>query len=54
MSFTVNRKSSSDFRLRVGEFTTGYLNLMKTDDPWLLPPPVVERGAYILFGWHTL
>ena len=25
---------------------------LQTSDPWLLPPQVVERGAYILlFGW---
>ena len=29
--------------------STGYPNLMKTGDPWLLPPHVVERGAYIFF-----
>ena len=29
--------------------STGYSNLMKTGDPWLLPPHVVERGAYIFF-----
>ena len=28
----------------------GTPNLMKTGDPWLLPPQIVERGAYIFFG----
>ena len=54
LSLTVNSKWSNDFRLWVGEFTIGYLILMKTDDSWLPPPQVVERGACILFGWHTL
>ena len=54
LSFTINKKWSNDFRLWVGESTTRYPNLMKTNDPWLLTPHVVERGAYILFWWHIL
>ena len=55
LSFTVNKKWSSDFRLWVVEFATRYPNLMKTGDPWLLPPHVVEMvHTYLLFWWHTL
>ena len=40
-----HRKWSSDFGLSVGEFTTGYPNLVKTSDPWLLPPQNCWKGC---------
>ena len=56
LSFTVKKKWSSDFRLWVGEFATGYLYLMKIGDPWLLPPHYCWKGVhtYLMFWWHTL
>ena len=55
LSFLVNRKWSSDSGLWVGEFTTRYPNLMKTGDPWLLPP-YVEMGTciFVILMAHTI